>query len=305
MQKKFITILQLTILLFLANTLNAQQVTINKNGEEITDYGNLISIYDPFTDYLEIKYKNNDVSFELEDSLWINLAPYFSGTQECFQNDCQNFNLYIFSRDTSIIDFFNLNQKGMYSPIKYPVLYDSERGTLPVTLITEDDNEYMISGNYNPSMMIVTLNHNQIDKIIRSETTKVRIEGYVIPFEKELKSNFVDILSILNDRRSKYMERRENKTPSPYELKWEGNIERDPIVQPLPKNTSNNEGVVSVRFQVKPDGSVGLIIPLKKNDPELEKEVLRTLRSWKFSKLSKDVPQQVQWGIITFKSVFY
>ena len=81
-------------------------------------------------------------------------------------------------------------------------------------------------------------------------------------------------------------------------------LERDPMVQPLPQNTANTEGVISVKFQVKPDGSVGLIIPLKKMNPELEKEVQRTLRSWKFSKLPSGAPQQVQWGTITFRFVF-
>lgn len=95
----------------------------------------------------------------------------------------------------------------------------------------------------------------------------------------------------------------DNKT-APYELKWEGNLERDPMVQPLPQNTANTEGKITVRFQVKPDGSVGLIIPLKKMNPELEKEVQRTLRSWKFSKLPSGVPQQAQWGTITFRFVF-
>lgn len=96
----------------------------------------------------------------------------------------------------------------------------------------------------------------------------------------------------------------DDEKSAPYELKWEGNIERDPMVQPLPQNTANSEGVISVRFQVKPDGTVGLIIPLKKMNPELEKEVQRTLRSWKFSKLPSGVPQQAQWGTITFRFVF-
>jgi len=91
---------------------------------------------------------------------------------------------------------------------------------------------------------------------------------------------------------------------APYELKWEGNIERDPMVQPLPQNTANTQGVISVRFEVKPDGSVGRIFPIKKMNPELEREVQQTLRSWKFSKLPSGVPQQAQWGTITFRFVF-
>ncbi len=96
----------------------------------------------------------------------------------------------------------------------------------------------------------------------------------------------------------------DDEKSAPYELKWEGNIERDPMVQPLPQNTANTEAKITVRFQVKPNGSVGLIIPLKKMNPELEKEVQRTLRSWKFSRLPSGVPQQAQWGTITFRFVF-
>ncbi|MTI87412.1 MAG: TonB family protein [Balneolaceae bacterium] len=95
----------------------------------------------------------------------------------------------------------------------------------------------------------------------------------------------------------------EDKT-SPYELKWDGEIDRAPMVQPLPKNTANMEGVITVRFEVRPDGSVGRVIPLKKMNPELEREVMSTLRSWRFSRLPSGVPQQAQWGTITFRFVF-
>ena len=91
---------------------------------------------------------------------------------------------------------------------------------------------------------------------------------------------------------------------APYELKWEGDIERAPMVQPLPTNTTNTEAVITVRFQVRPDGTVGMIIPLKKMSPELEREVMSTLRTWRFSRLPGGVPQTVQWGSITFRFVF-
>lgn len=90
---------------------------------------------------------------------------------------------------------------------------------------------------------------------------------------------------------------------APYELKWEGNIERAPQVQPLPDYTAEVEAVITVKFQVKPNGAVGRIIPLKKMNAELEKEVFRTLRNWRFSQLPSGVPQQTQWGIITFRFV--
>ena len=91
---------------------------------------------------------------------------------------------------------------------------------------------------------------------------------------------------------------------APYELKWEGDIERTPMVQPLPTNVANAEAVITVRFEVRPNGTVGRIIPLRKMNAELETEVLRTLRSWRFSRLPSGVPQQAQWGTITFRFVF-
>lgn len=95
----------------------------------------------------------------------------------------------------------------------------------------------------------------------------------------------------------------EDKT-SPYELKWEGDLDRDPMVQPLPTNSANTEAVITVRFEVRPDGSVGRIIPLRKMNPELEREVMSTLRNWRFSRLPSGAPQQTQWGTITFRFVF-
>lgn len=91
---------------------------------------------------------------------------------------------------------------------------------------------------------------------------------------------------------------------SPYDLRWEGDLDRSPMVQPLPENTEDVEAVITVRFEVFPDGSIGRIIPLRKMNPELEREVMQTLRSWRFSRLPSGVPQDAQWGTITFRFVF-
>lgn len=90
---------------------------------------------------------------------------------------------------------------------------------------------------------------------------------------------------------------------APYELKWEGDLERSPVVQPLPDNNTGIEATLTIRFEVKPNGTIGRIIPLRKMNPELEREVMRTLRSWRFSRLPSGVPQQSQWGTITFRFV--
>lgn len=95
----------------------------------------------------------------------------------------------------------------------------------------------------------------------------------------------------------------EQEKSAPYELQWEGDIERAPMVQPLPSNPTDSEATLTIRFEVKPDGTLGRIVPLKKMNPELEREVMRTLRSWRFSRLPGGVPQQSQWGTITFRFV--
>lgn len=91
---------------------------------------------------------------------------------------------------------------------------------------------------------------------------------------------------------------------SPYKLKWEGELDRTPMVQPLPKNNTNSEAVITVEFEVRPNGTVGRIIPTKKMNPELEREVMNTLRTWRFSRLPGGVPPVNQWGTITFRFVF-
>jgi TonB family protein len=91
---------------------------------------------------------------------------------------------------------------------------------------------------------------------------------------------------------------------APYELQWEGDIQRSALVQQLPALTQNFNALVRVRFEVRADGSVGRLIPLKKSgSPEIDQEVQRTIRSWRFSALPSNVPQQAQWGTITFRFV--
>lgn len=95
----------------------------------------------------------------------------------------------------------------------------------------------------------------------------------------------------------------ETEKSAPYELNWEGDLERAPMQQPLPENNSDIEATITIRFEVKPNGTIGRLIPLRKMNPELEREVIRTLRSWRFSRLPSGVPQQSQWGTITFRFV--
>lgn len=90
---------------------------------------------------------------------------------------------------------------------------------------------------------------------------------------------------------------------APYQLEWEGDIQRSPLVQPMPNYTVEVEAVLTIRFEVRPNGTVGTIQPLRRMNPELEAEVIRTLRGWRFSRLPSNVPQNSQFGVITFRFV--
>lgn len=61
------------------------------------------------------------------------------------------------------------------------------------------------------------------------------------------------------------------------------------------------EEVVKIRFTVLPDGQIGLMIPMRKGDPTLEKITLEALRQWRFNPLPAAVEQKNVTGIITFR----
>jgi TonB family protein len=61
------------------------------------------------------------------------------------------------------------------------------------------------------------------------------------------------------------------------------------------------EEVVKIRFTVLPDGQIGLMIPMRKGDPTLEKITLDALRQWRFNPLPAGVEQKNVTGIITFR----
>jgi periplasmic protein TonB len=90
---------------------------------------------------------------------------------------------------------------------------------------------------------------------------------------------------------------------APYNLQWDGDLDRTPMVQPMPVNRTNQEATIRVRIEVDPQGNIIGIIPQIRMNPELEREVMQTLRSWRFSRLPAGVPQEVQVGTITFRFV--
>jgi TonB family protein len=62
-------------------------------------------------------------------------------------------------------------------------------------------------------------------------------------------------------------------------------------------------GAVVLKLWVMPDGSVKPNITVEQSSgfPELDQTVVIALTRWQFAPLAKDVVQETQWGIITFK----
>lgn len=105
------------------------------------------------------------------------------------------------------------------------------------------------------------------------------------------------------DRKVEISQSYEYDFESLFELKWEGELGRDPRVIPLPVNRTNTDATITLRFEVNPDGSIGRILPILRMNPELEGEVIRTLRNWRFNPLPSRAPQEAEWGTITFRFV--
>lgn len=84
---------------------------------------------------------------------------------------------------------------------------------------------------------------------------------------------------------------------SPYDI--EG-LNRVPRVAPLPAYVNKVNATIRVRITVAPDGRVVARVPMRKDDPALEAEVMRALERWRFNPLPSAAPQERQTGTITF-----
>lgn len=58
---------------------------------------------------------------------------------------------------------------------------------------------------------------------------------------------------------------------------------------------------IELKFWVLPDGAIGKIIPIRRGDPTLEREMMAYLKEWRFNPLPPDVPQEEQWGTLPIK----
>jgi len=132
-----------------------------------------------------------------------------------------------------------------------------------------------------------------------SKEARFRVQGYVITIEENVKKQIRTILKILDEIKPKQDLLKKEETNS-YIIAWETNLPRTPIKQVLPKNVINFEGSITVRFEVNPNGTIGLVKRVHEMEPMFEREILKALRGWRFEKLPNTTNQNGQWGAITF-----
>ena len=65
---------------------------------------------------------------------------------------------------------------------------------------------------------------------------------------------------------------------------------------PPPQVTVERQTAVLLKFWVRPDGTVGRVVPLRKGDPRLEAVAVRFLKGWRFNPLEEKGKEQ--WGTI-------
>jgi len=85
-------------------------------------------------------------------------------------------------------------------------------------------------------------------------------------------------------------------------IQWDGGVARSRIAGVLPAfpEGATRDAQVSVRFQVRPDGSMFGMTVVQKGDPLYERAALQAMRTWKFNALPADTRQADQVGTVTF-----
>lgn len=281
-------IVVLFFLLLMPALLFGQDMNLENEGVERTRNDGLVIFFDKFTGDALVTTDTTEIRTQFNQNTdWL-VLPFFQGNLEKREKNW-------------VLTFFTVNEK--YFDIKdgyhsVPWLIDKNRFKLDAEAAKENFEDTLSQG------IVFELSESDWIKISKAHDAKFRISGRIINLLPETLNQMDDIMKKVADLESELgIEGKKNISSSPYDLKWEGDLDRAPMVQSLPENTSNYEAVVTVRFEVRPNGTVGRIIPLKKMNPELEREVMSTLRTWRFSRLPSGAPQETQWGTITFRFV--
>ncbi|NGP77496.1 hypothetical protein G3570_12685 [Balneolaceae bacterium YR4-1] len=126
--------------------------------------------------------------------------------------------------------------------------------------------------------------------------TKVNFPALVIDFYQGSESS-------KSDSNADYIIQKDKSAP--YEIQWDGDVVRLPLLQPSPKIESEIKTPFTFSFEVKPDGAIKSVTS-PRFISEIEREViLNFLVMWRFSGLPFGVPQEIQRGTITFNDEFF
>ncbi len=87
-----------------------------------------------------------------------------------------------------------------------------------------------------------------------------------------------------------------------YSIDWGGTGGRRLLSGLIPKypEGTDKEMVVTLQFNVLPDGSVEGILPVRKTDQILESAAIKALRTWRFEQLPTELGQRIQSGKVSF-----
>jgi len=274
----------------------AQDQIRNENGIVITKKGDVTIFYDEFTGKYTIAAVDSTLISSLdkshEEMRDFYIIPFFGG-------DIYGENLTELAWTERWSDDFNIILMRV-EPENY---FFEENGSKQIPFLI-DEKRLFKSAYYlkasSTEIINIIFTASEWEDVIKSENSRYRISRQVYTIDQNTK-NLME--QILNEHERIQGGRQQADRSAPYNLEWEGELDRTPMVQPLPSNQTNEEAVITLRFEVNPDGTIGRVLPLRQMNPELEREVMRTLRSWRFSRLPSGVPQKAQWGTITFRFV--
>lgn len=95
------------------------------------------------------------------------------------------------------------------------------------------------------------------------------------------------------------------KRPRPLQIGIKGPVAARRLLYtpPPPKVKISVEAEVVLKFWVRPDGTVGRVIPLRKGDARLEAAGMEYIKGCLFEPLPREVPQVEMWGTLSVRSV--
>lgn len=280
------------VFILLPLSIFAQENLTEKEGVSRTVENGLYIEFDDFTAETSISISDSSMAVHSYQDVRLIVLPMFRGNLEQGSYDYDWFLTLIHEGKEKYFDIED-------GASNIPFLVDNERFSIRAEYVSVSKEDSVAQ------ILLIDLSESEWDHIRLAQNVRFRIAGSVTSVHDSTLDQMTRITDKVSELESE-LENDNNDTvdrSAPYSLQWEGELDRSPMVQPLPSNPTNQEATITMRFEVNPDGTLGRVFSLRKINPELEREVMRTLRSWRFSRLPSGVPQEPQWGTISFRFV--